>query len=149
MHTDKEQKRKLLFYPCKEEKSTPLPLFSSSVEAGFPSPADDYLEKSLDLNELIVDHPAATFFVRVQGNSMEGANIYAGDILVVDRSIEAKSGQVVVAHLDGEFTLKRISIEEKKIFLLPENPDFPVIEVDQEREFAIWGVVTFVIHRAV
>ena len=141
--------RKLLFYPCKAGKNTPLPLFSSHVEAGFPSPADDFLEKSLDLNELIVDHPAATFFVRVQGNSMEGANIRSGDILVVDRSIEVKNRQIVIALLDGEFTLKRISIEEKKISLLPENPDFPVIEVDQERDFAIWGVVTFVIHRAV
>ena len=134
-----------------------LPLVVTKVPAGFPSPADDYIEKKLDLNELIVKHPAATFFVRVEGESMVGAGIHSNDILVVDRSLEAGDGRIVVAMLGGEFTVKRIRREggndgeggnAGRIWLLPENPQFKPVEVTAEMNAEIWGVVTYVIHEA-
>ena len=125
-----------------------LPYFDVGVAAGFPSPAEDYAEHPLDLHELLIEHPAATFFVRVQGDSMKGAGMQSGDILIVDRSLTAQSGKIVVALIDGEFTVKRLKIEEEKIFLIPENPRYPSIEVAAESDFQVWGVVTYVIHRA-
>ena len=111
-------------YSYDSQKKTLLPLFQSAVAAGFPSPAEDYVEKKLDLNELMVPHPTATFFVKVEGSSMEDANIFSGDILVVDRSLEAKNGAIVVAILNGEFTVKRLIKEKNKVFLCPENNSF-------------------------
>jgi len=137
---------KLKIHPA--EPGLPLPLFLSSIAAGFPSPADDYLDDALDLNQLLVTHPAATFFVRVQGESMAEANIHSGDVLVVDRSAEPKDRSIVVAVINGEFTVKRIKKKGKKILLLPENPSFPPIEVDEMADFQVWGVVTYVIHKA-
>lgn len=127
----------------------PLPLFSAGVPAGFPSPAEDHLDKKLDLNDLLIAHPAATFFVRVSGDSMKGAGIFSGDILVVDRAIEGTNGRIVVAIVNSEFTVKRLLIREKKIYLSPENPAYPTLEVSQESDFQVWGVVTYVIHKAV
>lgn len=126
----------------------PLPSFESCVPAGFPSPADDYMEKRLDLNDLIVRHPNATFFVKVEGDSMRDAGIQSGDTLVVDRSIEATHGKIVVAVLNGEFTVKRILIEANGVSLVPENPAYSVIPIHPESDFQVWGVVTYVIHRA-
>lgn len=131
-----------------KNKKLSLPLFSSVVEAGFPSPADDYVDKHLDLNDLLITHPVSTFFVRVQGISMQGAGISSGDILIVDRSLNAVHGKIVVALLDGEFTVKRFLIKDKKVFLSPEHPQYNVIEVSKESDFQIWGVVTYVIHPA-
>lgn len=125
------------------------PIFSSKVPAGFPSPADDYIEQKLDLNEHLVTHPAATFFVRVEGHSMKDAGINSGDILVVDRSVKPIHGKVVVAILHGEFTVKRLSMTEDTpptITLIAENDDYPDIPITEEMEFSIWGVVTSVIH---
>lgn len=127
--------------------STKIPFFLTPVAAGFPSPAEDYMERALDLNELMVTHPAATFFVRVRGDSMKGAGIFSGDILVVDRAFEPKDGHIVVAVLNGEFTVKRILKKGKTCFLAPENPSFSPIEVKEEMECQIWGVVTYVIHK--
>lgn len=124
------------------------PAFLSPVQAGFPSPADDYVENSLDLNELVLQHPAATFFVRVEGESMIDANIHSGDILVVDRSISAASGKIVVAVINGEFTVKRLVQKNGAVYLQPENSRFPPIKVDPEGDFQIWGVVTYIIHKA-
>lgn len=135
-------------YSHDNQKNSLLPLFQSAVAAGFPSPAEDYVEKKLDLNELIVPHPTATFFVKVEGNSMQDATIFSGDILVVDRSLEAKSGSIVVAILNGEFTVKRLIKEGKKIFLHPENPSFPKIEISNQDSFEVWGIVSYVIHQA-
>ena len=118
------------------------PQMSSSVSAGFPSPAADYVEASLDLNELLVKHPAATFFVRCSGDSMTGAGIYQGDILVVDRSVEPRDGMIVVAAIGGEFTVKRLSIKEGEAWLMPENPAYKPIKAGEGVELAIWGVVT-------
>lgn len=122
------------------------PLFESRVAAGFPSPAEDYIDKKLDLNELLVPHPASTFFVRVEGDSMLGAGIHSGDILVVDRSIKASDGKVIIAVLEGELTVKRFKRKNNRILLLPENKDYDPIEVTPEQNFEVWGVVTNVIH---
>jgi DNA polymerase V len=123
------------------------PLFSA-VQAGFPSPADDFMEKMLDLNEHLIQHPAATFFVRVEGDSMMGAGILKGDILIVDRSIEAVSERIVIAVINGEFTVKRLKMENGKISLEAENPNYPPISIKKEWDFQIWGVVTYIIHQA-
>jgi len=133
---------------CKLTKGLPLPIFLNEVPAGFPSPADDYLDDALDLNQLLVTHPAATFFVRVQGESMAEANIHSGDVLIVDRAVEAKNGCIAIAVLNGEFTVKRILKKGKQLFLTPENPKYPPIAITEDTDFQIWGVVTYVIHKA-
>lgn len=122
------------------------PLFLNSVQAGFPSPADDYIERKLDLNEHLVAHPAATFFVRVEGDSMLGVGIHKGDILIVDRSLAAESGSIVIAFLNGEFTVKTLKKEGKVVWLVPENPKFPRLKIEPGWDFQVWGVVTYVIH---
>jgi len=125
-----------------------LPLFSARVQAGFPSPADDHLERSIDLNEELIQHPAATFFVRVKGESMHDAGIQSGDILVVDRSLAPTDRKIVVAMIDGEFTVKRFRNQDGRIFLEAANDQFPRIEVSGAQELVVWGVVSFVIHPA-
>lgn len=138
----------LKIFQTEIEPNLPLPLFSSSVKAGFPSPAEDHIEEKLDLNRLMIEHPAATFFLRVEGESMENANIHPGDILVVDRALTPQNGLIIVAVLNGEFTVKRLKKKGNRLYLLPENPTFPEIEITAETEFQIWGVVTFIIHKA-
>lgn len=125
-----------------------LPLFSNRIPAGFPSPADDHVEDRIDLNEELIRNPPATFMIRVEGNSMIDANIFEGDILIVDRSIEARDGHVIVAVVDGKFTVKRLSVKRNKVRLLPENPDpaYHPIEFQDGQELIVWGVVTNVIH---
>ncbi len=123
-----------------------LPLFTSSVPAGFPSPADDYVDQKLDLNDL-VRHPSETFIVKVEGDSMINAGIHSGDLLLVDRAQEATNSKVVVAYLNGELTVKRLRILDNKIFLMPENPLYTPIEITPSMSFEIRGVVTFVIHQ--
>jgi len=127
-------------------KGYKMPLYSSTVQAGFPSPADDHMEAKLDLNELLIKHPTTTFFVRVAGDSMINAGINNKDILIVDRSLEARDGQIVVAAFDGQLTVKRLKKEKDKIYLMPENENFPPIEVKQDNDVHIWGIVTNVIH---
>lgn len=122
-------------------------LYLSRVEAGFPSPADDFLEKSLDLNEHLIHHPAATFFVRVNGDSMIGVGIHHNDILVVDKSLEAKQGSIVIAVLNGELTVKTLEYRNNAPFLIPANPSYPIISITAEMDFSVWGVVTSVIHQ--
>lgn len=131
------------------EKRTklPLPLAMTSVPAGFPSPADDYMDKKLDLNEFLIQHPAATFFVRVKGESMIQAGINSGDILIVDRALEPSQGKIVIAAVDGELTVKRIHQKEDKLYLAAENPEFNLIEITPEQCLTVWGVVTYVIHK--
>ncbi len=123
-----------------------FPLFLAAIPAGFPSPADDYIDRKLDLNELLIRHPAATFFVRVAGDSMVGAGIHSGDILVVDRALPAEHNRVVIAAVNGELTVKRLSKQNGKLYLLPENDGFEPIEVTNEMQFEIWGVVAHVVH---
>lgn len=124
-----------------------LPMFSNKVSAGFPSPAEDHMEMKLDLNQHLVQHPAATFFVRVSGDSMIGTGIYDGDILVVDRSLTCRDHAIVIAVLDGELTVKRFFARGNTVVLKAENPKYPDIIVTQEMDFRIWGVVTTVIHK--
>lgn len=124
------------------------PLFLSSVEAGFGSFAEDGVDKKLDLNEYLIQRPAATFFVRVSGDSMQGAGIFKGDLLIVDRSLDSKNNEIVIAYVNGEFTVKRLKKIEKTLWLYPENPKFQPLKIEKEWDFEIWGVVTFVIHDA-
>ena len=127
-------------------KGYSLPFYSSTVQAGFPSPADDHMEAKLDLNKHLVKHPAATFFVRVAGDSMINAGIHAGDILVVDKSLDPRSGKIVIAAVDGQLTVKRLVNEGQKTWLMPENDDFKPIELEEGNDVVIWGVVTNVLH---
>ena len=122
-----------------------IPIYSSKVEAGFASPADDFVEEYLDLNNLLVKHHEATFFVRVSGHSMIDAGIFPDDILIVDRSIQAKDGKVVIANIEGDVTVKRLSIEGERVILKAENPKHKDIVVTGE--LTVWGVVTSVIHQ--
>lgn len=136
-------------FKAEAASSLPLPIYLANVQAGFPSPAEDYLDKTLDLNELLIAHPAATFFVRVTGESMRNAGIFSGDVLVVDRSLEAADNKIVVAIVNGEFTVKRLKIREGRISLVPENPTYPILKMKEESDFQVWGVVTYVIHKAI
>lgn len=123
---------------------------AGSVAAGFPSPAEQYLEPPLDLNALLVKRPAATYFVRVEGDSMVGAGIRDGDLLVVDRSLSAGDGDIVIASVDGEFTVKTLRVSggaRRRVVLEPANPAYPAIEMKGASELSVFGVVTSVIHR--
>ncbi|MDR3476443.1 MAG: translesion error-prone DNA polymerase V autoproteolytic subunit [Gammaproteobacteria bacterium] len=122
-----------------------LPLYASKVSAGFPSPADDYIEKHLDLNDL-VKNPASTFFVKVAGHALKDAGIYENDILIVDRSLPALPGKVVISVIDGQLMIKRIDKHSGKLYLMPTNTEFAPIEIKEEDDLHIWGVVTKVIH---
>lgn len=132
--------------PAPDSLQLEIPLFNCRVAAGFPSPADDYIEQTLDLNQLLIEKPAATFFVRAEGESMIGAGIHNNDILVVDRSLEAVPGKVVICALNSELTVKRLARKQGRLVLVAENPDYPDIPIHNEVELVIWGVVTNVIH---
>lgn len=123
-----------------------LPVFLERVPAGFPSPAGDYMEGKLDLNEHLVKHPAATFFVRVTGDSMIEKGIHSGDLLIVDRSLEPKDRSIIIAVLDGELTVKQLEKRKGKLRLLPANKNYEPLEVSEQQSFEIWGVATNVIH---
>lgn len=121
---------------------------SCLISAGFPSPADNFLEEPLNLHEFVVKNPTSTFFIRVIGDSMQDAGILSGDILVVDRSLTPKEGKVVVAVIDGEFTVKKIHFTPQgKIILMPANPSYPALKVHEGSDFQVWGVVSYVIHK--
>ena len=123
-----------------------IPLYTCPVSAGFPSPAEEYLEGKLDLNKHLVPHPLSTFFVRVSGHSMIGAGIHEGDLLIVDRSLEPRDGKVVIAVINGELLVKRLKFKDKQPYLFAEHPDYPPVAITEEMEFQIWGVVTWVNH---
>lgn len=123
-----------------------IPLYLSPAACGFPSPAQDYVEQTIDLNQHCVPHPAATFYVRASGHSMIGEGINDGDMLIIDRAITARHGDIVLACLDGEFTVKKLQVQPVPA-LLPGNPDFPPIYPQEGQELDIFGVVTFVLHK--
>jgi DNA polymerase V len=123
-----------------------FPLFTARIPAGFPSPADDYVDTGLDLNELLVRHPAATFFVRVSGDSMIGAGINSGDVLVVDRAEAARDRSIIIAALNGELAVKRFTRDDGRVYLVSENSNYAPLEVTAGMEFEVWGVVVHVIH---
>lgn len=126
-----------------------LPMFLQPVKAGFPSPAEDFLDNKLDLNEFLIKHPAATFFLRVSTDSMKNAGIYMGDVLIVDRSLEPADNAIVVVALDGELLIKRITFEKGGVQLISDNPHFATISITEEQQFQVWGVVTSVIHKTI
>lgn len=127
----------IMTYPCE------IPLVSSAVHAGFPSPADDFLEGKLDLNQYLIHHPSATYYVRVKGESMINAGIHDGDLLIVDRSLEPWDNKVVIAIVDGQLTVKRLKKTKNKFLPIAENPEFPAIEVNEENNVSIWGGINF------
>ncbi len=128
-----------------ELHTSSVPLFSEHIAAGFPSPAADYEEKELDFNELLIKRRASTYCLRVSGDSMQGAGILPGDILVVDRSVHPVEGDIVVASLDGEFTVKRLGYSSGNVVLHPENPAFSDIMVGEDSDFLVFGAVTGVV----
>jgi DNA polymerase V len=123
-------------------------LVSSTIKAGFPSPAEDYIDRKIDLNEQLIANPAATFMVRVEGSSMIDCGINEQDVLIVDKSLKAKDKDIILAVVDGEFTVKRLRIKRGVYELVPENPDYQVITITEGTDFVVWGVVTYVIHQA-
>ena len=143
------QHKDLLFYRLSEDQFSAIPLYENSVPAGFPSPAEDFMDLDLNLQEYLIQHPAATFCVRVTGDSMLKAGISSGDVMIVDRSLEVKDGNIVLAVLDGEFTVKRIKKTATELLLVPENSSFKAIKVTKEMDFQVWGVATHVIHQLV
>jgi DNA polymerase V len=122
-----------------------LPLVDNGISAGFPSPAQDYIDLKLDLNKELISNPSSTFFGRVRGQSMKDAGILDGDILIIDKSLEPQEGDTAVCFIDGEFTLKFIRIEKEAVYLVPANPAFEPIKVTEDNNFCIWGIVTYTI----
>lgn len=129
-----------------EQGSQRIPLYASSVKAGFPSPAEDYAEQHLDLNTHLIQHPAATFFLRVSGDSMVKAGIFNGDLLIVDRSLEPVHGKIVIAAINGELTVKRLHKSIEGVFLVAENDAYAPIALQESDHVQLWGVVTHAIH---
>jgi DNA polymerase V len=123
------------------------PLFQSKVNAGFPSPAEDYIEKNIDLNDLLISNPPATYFIRVEGDSMTGSGIYSGDVLVVDKSKKPKNDDIVVAVINSEFTVKKLKLYNNQVILEASNPKYPPIVITEYSDFQIWGVVQYAIHK--
>ena len=136
----------VLAFPKQAPRLQEFTLFEARVAAGFPSPADESAQRGIDLNEHLVKNPPATFFVRAEGESMLGAGIHPGDLLVVDRSLKANHGKIVIAAVNGELTVKRLHQKNGETLLLPENPAFRPIPITEETGFTVWGVVTNVVH---
>ncbi|BDX38876.1 SOS-response transcriptional regulator UmuD-like protein [Tenuifilaceae bacterium CYCD] len=126
------------------ELSVPL---TEGIKAGFPSPAQDYIDIALDLNKELVKNPSSTFYGRVRGNSMIDAGINDGDILVIDKSLSPTDGKKAVCYIDGEFTIKTLKVTKNELLLMPANPNFKPIKVTEENDFMVWGIVTYVIHK--
>ncbi len=131
------------FYSANTETVLELPLVDGGIAAGFPSPAQDYIDLKIDLNKELISNPSSTFYGRVKGASMQDAGIVDGDILVIDKSIKPQDGDTAVCFIDGEFTLKYIKIEPDAVYLIPANPKFQALKVTEENNFCIWGVVTY------
>ena len=137
----------LTFYTPEATKGPEIPLFSSPTSAGFPSPADDYIETRLDISKMLIKNPDATYYVRVEGESMKDAGINNGALLVVDRSLDPKNNSIAICSINGEFTVKRITIRKNELYLKPENDQFKPIKVTEFDNFMVWGVVTFIIQK--
>ncbi|MEK9740076.1 MAG: translesion error-prone DNA polymerase V autoproteolytic subunit [Flavobacteriaceae bacterium] len=134
------------FQPDKEHQKT-LHWAQEGISAGFPSPADDFKELRISIDQEVVRNEAATFYARVSGESMQGAGLDDGDLLVIDRSLEPKDNKIAVCFIDGEFTVKRLKVEADCIYLMPENKKYPPIKVTEENELIIWGIVTYVVKK--
>ncbi|MBN2638630.1 MAG: translesion error-prone DNA polymerase V autoproteolytic subunit [Bacteroidales bacterium] len=138
---------KLEIFSASTETEAELPLLSFNISAGFPSPALDFIDTTIDLNKELVKHPTATYYGRVQGESMKNAGINEGDMIVIDKSIEPVDGKIAVCYLDGEFTLKRLKIDKSGVWLMPENEKYKPIKINEENSLTIWGIVTYVIKK--
>ncbi|WP_291275134.1 translesion error-prone DNA polymerase V autoproteolytic subunit [Flavobacterium sp.] len=136
---------KITFFLPDTKRGLELPFISAGIKAGFPSPAADFDETRVSIDQIVVKHKEATFYAKASGTSMIGAGIDDGDILVIDRSLEARNGKIAVCFVDGEFTVKRIKVEQDCVYLLPENPKFEPIKVTEENELIVWGIVTHVV----
>ena len=132
-----------------KDQNIAVPIFIDKVSAGFPSPASDYTERKLDLNEYLVSNPVATFIVKANGVSMIDANIRSGDLLIVDKSLTPKNNSIVIASIFGDLTVKQLKKKYKKLFLVSNNSNYPNFEVKEEMDCFVWGVVTYVIHSAI
>lgn len=139
----RQRKKNIEFYIADNQTVMSLPYVSEGIKAGFPSPAQDYLDISIDLNKELIRNPASTFFGRVSGDSMRDEGLEDGDILVVDKSLEPRNGDTAVCFIDGDFTLKYIRMENGQFWLAPANPAYPSIQITEENNFMIWGIVTY------
>ena len=137
----------LIFFSPKDIKNDGAVFIDTGISAGFPSPADDFKETRISLDEELIKNKEATFFARVSGQSMIGAGLDDNDLLVIDRSIEPTNNKIAVCFLDGEFTVKRLKVEGDTVWLQPENPKYPVIKITEDNNFIIWGIVTSVIKK--
>ena len=124
-------------------------LVEQGISAGFPSPADDFKEIRISLDKEIVRNEEATFYARVDGDSMQGAGLSDGDLIVIDRSEEPKNGSIAVCFLDGEFTVKRLKLKNQEVYLMPENSRYSPIKIDEGNELSIWGIVTYVVKKMI
>jgi len=139
--------KKLKFFGAETKKTKHLSLAGESISAGFPSPADDFKESKISIDQEVVKNESATFYARVVGQSMQGAGLDDGDLIVIDRSQEPGNGKIAVCYVDGEFTVKRLKVENECIYLMPENKKYKALKVTEENQLIIWGVVTFVIKK--
>lgn len=137
--------QKIQFFLPDLENPVELPYISSGIKAGFPSPAADFDESKISLDNVLVKNKEATFYAKASGNSMTGAGIDDGDILVVDRSLEPQNNKIAICFIDGEFTVKRIKLENEEVYLMPENKNYKPIKISEENDLIIWGIVTYVI----
>ena len=139
--------KNLTFFTPKTSDGTGAIFIDTGISAGFPSPADDFRETRISLDEELITNKEATFFAKVSGKSMIGAGLDDNDLLVIDRSIEPANNKIAVCFLDGEFTVKRLRVENDEVWLQPENPDYPTIKITEENDFVIWGIVTSVVKK--
>lgn len=147
MNKKSEREPKLTFFIPDVSEELKLPLVNAFINAGFPSPADDYIESKLDLNKLLIRNASATFFARVRGKSMQDVGIHDGDILIIDKSLEPSANSVLICFINGEFTVKKVKKLNGELYLMPENKDFEPIKVEKGSDFRLWGVVTYCIHK--
>lgn len=141
--------KQLSFYLMKNAKLSSVPVLGDAVPAGFPSPAEDYLDMDLNLHDYLVRNPAATFCVRVSGGSMVSADIKSGDVMVIDRALDPINNSIVLAVLNGEFTVKRIKKRANELYLIEDNEQYQPMKITKDVDFQVWGVVTFIIHKAI
>ncbi|EGN00250.1 hypothetical protein HMPREF1017_00776 [Bacteroides ovatus 3_8_47FAA] len=140
-------KKQIKIHKIDTSISLPLKFADEGIKAGFPSPAQDYLEQAIDLNKELIRHPASTFYGRVVGDSMRDEGIEEGDILVIDKSLELLDDDLAVCYIDGEFTVKRVRLEPDAAWLVPSNSNYPPIKVTKDNEFMVWGIVTYTIKK--
>lgn len=140
-------KKQIEIHKIDVSSSLPLQFANEGIKAGFPSPAQDYLEQAIDLNKELIKHPASTFYGRVVGDSMRNEGIEEGDILVIDKSLELLDDDLAVCFIDGEFTVKRVRLEPDAAWLVPSNTNYPPIKVTKDNEFMVWGIVTYTIKK--